>query len=64
MSRDVAIHHCGECPAHRPWSGQIGGEPESCRIEKRSIEMDDPERPEWCPLEAGPVVLRLRREEE
>lgn len=62
------VGHCGECPAYdtapnpvtttgaelRAWSGV-------CRMVSRRVWCDDPERPEWCPLEKGPVLVRLRR---
>lgn len=57
--RTVNVHDCSECPAHHCWRGPGGWIRERCSIANRSIEQDDPERPEWCPLTKGPVLVQI-----
>jgi hypothetical protein len=60
----ILVTGCGEashdgeyrgCPFHHAWEGTVGTE--RCDLAKRTIEMDDTERPEWCPLAKGASVL-------
>lgn len=55
----IDVRHCGECPFHETWEVADGDIRERCALADCRIWWDEPERPEWCPLERGPVTVRL-----
>lgn len=63
-SDTIEVSHCGECPLHHSMLDSGGAMFEQCLREGRQIWPDDPERPEWCPLEGAPVTIRLREDAE
>lgn len=64
MSDAIEVSHCGECPMHHTMTNSGGGLFEQCLRAGQQIWPDDPERPEWCPLESETITIRLRPERE
>jgi hypothetical protein len=66
----IDVVGCGEangsrpCPFHAtaPSADRADrcGIRETCLLAQRRIDSDESERPEWCPLESGEVIVRLR----
>lgn len=66
-AREITVRHCGECPAYGERANLVTASRAElrsidgvCRVLSRHVWRDDPERPEWCPLNDGPIVLRVR----